>query len=273
VSDPELGKAVPVSRSVIQQNPVLILRLVLRDYEKASQVINPSGTGRANETGELRTDQSGRWRRELLNTAKLSSRTGRIRIAEVEVVDGKLLMETATGVRPLREDPKGDLVVMPHEIATHYVAARVEPVKARGQQQVGGRECSCGEDYDVAPKRLSGTRFPIHTVNRRDAATLCGEPSDDCIGPELEPPPEQRPYQRGRQVVLGTDGTGKAVASTAANAGSTVGCGGIVDGQRQAERPASELLRRLTQLPGYRGQLGCRVGKGYASWGLGRVDP
>ena len=69
------------------------------------------------------------------------------------------------------------------------------------------------------------------------------ETGDDGVGPQIEPAPHERAQHDGREIVLGPDSAGKAIAGAAAYARLPARIPRMVDGERKREGPATELPR------------------------------
>src|SRR5215203_2940708 len=119
-----------IMRPAIDEDPILVLRLILGYRQQTREMIDPASANRADYRRKLSSDQTGRWCRELLYTAQLATRPLKRGVAKVEVMYCELLMEAASGVRKFRKDPEYDFVVVPHQISTHYVPAWIETRKS-----------------------------------------------------------------------------------------------------------------------------------------------
>jgi hypothetical protein len=96
-------------------------------------MVHPTSAERSKETGKLSANQTDRGSGELLDPAELPAGAMARGIAEVEVVETQLFVESTIGVWPPGKDPEDDLVVVPHEVAAHHVPAGVEPVELGGE--------------------------------------------------------------------------------------------------------------------------------------------
>ena len=80
----ESGQANAVGSNAVQENPVLVLRLVFGDRQKTGEVVHPSRADRADDRGELGPDQTDRRRCELLYAPEFPPRIPERGVPEVE---------------------------------------------------------------------------------------------------------------------------------------------------------------------------------------------
>src|SRR3954447_26869221 len=90
----------------------------------------------AQRTGELLAHQCGGRSANLLDATELASQTCRA-VAEVEIVNGDLLVEASIWRRRARKRAEHHPVEVPHEVAAHHMPTRVLSLQLRGEQEVG----------------------------------------------------------------------------------------------------------------------------------------
>jgi len=104
-----------------------------------------------------------------------------------------------------------------------------------------------------------------------DAASLNVEPRGHGIDPQLKSTPYQRSDYNGREVVLGANCAGEAIARAATDAGTAAEAWLLVDGEGQTKRPMAEVTGSALDTPGHGRELARFLRVGNAARGLCRV--